>query len=129
MIKKSKISKIVSTFMAFALMATCLVEFAPVKAQEENTILSSEKVEEIVSNVEISPRGALCSDCNIGEIRVSYSSWSTWYHYQEIKCTHFPYGTDEVFKRDRVVTENCTYCGKGGSTRQYETKIVCHGYH
>lgn len=127
-VKKLKIGKRVSTFMAFALMATFLVESVPVKAQQENIILPSEVVEEVTLDTEISPRGALCPDCNIGEMRLSYSAWGNWYHYQEVDCTHFPYGTDEVFLRSRTVTEECTYCGKGDSTQQYQTKIVCHGY-
>ena len=123
--KKSNVSRHISVFMAFALMAACLMEFVPVKAQEACPF---EVVDKVALDTEISPRGALCPDCNIGEMQVSNTEWGEWYHYQEVKCTHYPYGTDEVFRKDRTMTEICTHCSRGSSIQQYETKKVCHGY-
>lgn len=115
-IKKSGIGKCVSTFIAVALIMTVLVEAVPVRAQEH--ILDT------------GVRAALCPDCNVGEMSiVDYTSWSLWYHLDEVDCSHYPYGTDEVEERCRTKTISCTYCGSSIRSEQYQTRTVCHGYH
>ena len=73
-------------------------------------------------------RAALCPDCNIGSMQVTYGSWGAWYVIQEVKCIHHPRGTDTIEERQRIATNRCNYCGSGGSKVEKATRRVCHGY-
>lgn len=73
-------------------------------------------------------RGALCSNCNDGEMVTTYGSWGPWVVMREVKCSHYYYGTDLIYARNRTVTTRCNNCGMGSSSQQTETKTECHGY-
>ncbi|MBO5336460.1 MAG: hypothetical protein J6A94_04925 [Lachnospiraceae bacterium] len=112
---KKKISKMVLSCMAVAIMVPFLAGGTSVQAQE--------------LNVSVQPRAALCDDCGVGQMKTTYGEWSEWSTVGEIDCTHYPYGTDLIKERTRLITSICNYCGAGLQSIGKQQKSECHGYH
>ena len=126
----NKMSKRISTCMAFVLMLTLFAAVIPANAQELDSISCSylDKVDRTDMSTEISPMSALCPDCERGSVITTYGSWGKWYNVKEVTCTHYPWGTDMIQERKRTVTSTCNYCGTGMSRTAKQTRTVCHGY-
>lgn len=112
---KKKISKMVLSCMAVAVMVPFLAGGTSVQAQE--------------LNVSVQPRAAVCDDCGIGQMITTYGEWSPWYTLEETDCTHYTYGTDLIKERTRLITSVCNYCGAALQYTGKEHEPECHGYH
>lgn len=75
----------------------------------------------------IEPRRAPICGCGSVMARVDthYGIWSVW---DEVDCTHYPYGTDLEYRRTVTVTYRCGYCGATDEAVSYQYKTECHGY-
>lgn len=79
------------------------------------------------SAAEIQPRLPACPNCGRG-LLVPSKSYGAWYVADQPRCTHLPYGTDQIQKRNVTTTNKCNVCGAGSSTNSTETRTVCKGY-
>ena len=79
-------------------------------------------------NLSISQRGALCPDCNDGNMVLRPISYGVWYYYDDIECTHHKNGFDEIQRRSKLITWECTDCSAYFTDVGYDTRTVCHGY-
>lgn len=75
----------------------------------------------------IEPRRAPICGCGSVMARVDthYGIWSVW---DEVDCTHYPYGTDLEYRRTVTVTYRCGYCGATDEAVSHQYKTECHGY-
>lgn len=111
--RKTKISKLVSGTMAFVCLLMMMI--TPVNAMDD---------------VEVDKRGAVCVECNNGQVVERYGNWSSWYRVGDVPCAHYPYGTDLIEERSAIVNYVCNYCGAiNGSRTATERRTTCHGYH
>lgn len=54
--------------------------------------------------------GALCPDCNYGEMRPHTEPW-TFAGFGVRECTHHAYGTDTVRVEEQKYGSKCNHCG------------------
>ena len=73
------------------------------------------------------PRAKVCEICGRG-VLVEKKTYSSWIPDKEVKCTHFVYGSDIIYKRTVYTETKCNACQQGftGSTR-LEYKTECEG--
>lgn len=104
---------------ALALAATMLVGSA--------SVVSAHEIKDVKEDT---LRGALCLDCGYGQMVMKYGDWVSQ-GYGEVKCSHYPYGTDKVRYESREIGSQCNYCGVylKQSTQRRTVFIECHGYH
>ena len=77
----------------------------------------------------ITPRAQICLDCGKGTL-VAKKTYGQWIAEDDIKCTHYPHGTDTPYHRSVTTNYKCNYCGKGTNPAlTTERKIECHGYY
>lgn len=104
---------------ALALAATMLAGNA--------SVVSAQDVKDVK---EATLRGALCLDCGYGQMVMKYGDWQNT-GYGQVRCTHYPYGTDKVRYQERIIGSQCNYCGSYLKSRTEKRTIFleCHGYH
>lgn len=103
---------------ALALAATMLAGSA--------SVVSAQDVKDVK---EATLRGALCLNCGYGQMVMKYGDWQNT-GYGQVRCTHYPYGTDKVRYQERIIGSQCNYCGSYLKSRT-EKRIIfleCHGY-
>lgn len=74
-------------------------------------------------------RGALCPDCNYGQMIMRYSDW-TYVGPAYRDCVHYPKGEDRMRKLNRTIYWECPYCSAtltGSTETSYEFE-ACYGY-
>lgn len=104
---------------ALALAATMLAGSA--------TVVSAHEVEDTVDANAL--RGALCPDCNYGEMRGYEGPWQH-VNFGAQKCSHHLYGEDKVSIQKQIYGSKCNYCGvilKQGQ-RQRVVFVKCYGF-
>lgn len=73
-------------------------------------------------------RGALCDNCNRGEIVTTYEAWSDWRYLGRQSCIHRAYGEDAIYFRTRQILYRCPFCGNNWTNVSSQTKLECHGW-
>lgn len=59
----------------------------------------------------------------------STDDFEYWINDQEVKCVHYPYGTDMIQKSYRAQTVHSSPCDTNTTVVEGDSRIVCHGYH
>lgn len=104
---------------ALALAATMLAGSA--------SVVSAHEVEDTVDANAL--RGALCPDCNYGEMREHTEPWKHW-KFGEQACSHHLYGEDKVSIQIQEYGSKCNNCGvflKRGQ-KQRVVFVKCYGF-
>lgn len=106
---------------ALALAATMLAGNA--------SVVSAQDVKDVKDVKEATLRGALCLNCGYGQMVMKYGDWQNT-GYGQVRCTHYPYGTDKVRYQERIIGSQCNYCGSYLKSRTEKRTIFleCHGY-
>ena len=106
--RKIRIGKAVSALMA--LILTFMFILTPVEAGTQTA------------------RGALCNECNYGEVVRKVTKYGDWNTFRP-DCTHgYTKGYDVVRHRLNKVSYLCNYCGRGTWDEELESTVTCYGY-
>ena len=87
-------------------------------------IFGSLSISAFASGTPITPYGALCGNCNIGEVNYLETDYSPWGTVGHQTCPYHPNWTDDIQERTVTVYWGCDTCMTVSSCTSTETRIV-----
>lgn len=108
--RKLKVGKVVSALMAMVL--TFMFVLNPISVNAQTT------------------RGALCQNCNNGQMVLRGTSYGEWHSSgEQLPCIHgYVYGVDKIRTRSVIKTYSCNFCDVGFDQITEERMRECHGF-